>query len=121
MTLRERRLAFLQDTIEYYSVDPYGRRSISQNILCKYRTIDGAQCAIGRHIPDDKYDPKIERKSVDKIKNLSHYLPEHILELGLDFLVAVQKIHDNHNNWCLKGLSNYGIERVKLIERSWCS
>lgn len=59
------RLAFLDETVEFYSVNPIERRSILPGVsmFCAYRGANDTACAIGRHIPDDKYQLSMEKKS----------------------------------------------------------
>jgi hypothetical protein len=64
--LIQARLAFLEDTVQFYSQDPKGRRSLS-TAGCMYQNQNGCKCAIGRYIPDDKYSDDMEGKGVASI------------------------------------------------------
>lgn len=80
------------------------RKSVLPSIsACAYRGPNGARCAIGALIPDDKYDPAMDRLDSDGgIPSLIHS-PLVIEALGLSpdrdhrilrFLFACQMVHD---------------------------
>lgn len=67
--------------------------------LCMYRGGEGRMCAVGRLIPDNAYDPDMERKSV---LDLFNEFPRAMQVAGLEWrqrwlLQALQDVHDNHN------------------------
>ncbi len=113
--IKDRQLAFLEDTIKFYSED-VSRRAITGEGRCMYRTADGRKCAIGRHIPDDKYTKVIETSSVGELVMIC--LPEEIQELGKSFLNSVQMLHDNDIYWNQKGLSIEGEGRIECIKEN---
>lgn len=41
-----------------------GKRSVNSTGDCLYRAPDGSMCAVGALIPDDKYSPDFENRSV---------------------------------------------------------
>ena len=57
--------------------------------VCKYKGPNGMMCAVGVLIPDDKYDPIFEGKSVDRIQHKLGF--EHN---SLALLRDLQFIHD---------------------------
>jgi hypothetical protein len=56
-----------------------GRAAINNDGLCRYRALDGEQCAFGCIIPDELYDPIIEGRPA------THLLQEKLFreQLGL--------------------------------------
>lgn len=64
-------------------------------IGCAYRADDGCKCAIGFHIPDDKYKPEMEGLTVGGLiktyPELQDIMPENI-RLAID----LQHLHDNY-------------------------
>ena len=118
-TIEERRRLFLDKTVEYYGED-LSRRAINEDDSCYYRASDGKKCAIGRHIPDDKYSEDIEGNFVKAIFNL---LPSEIQEFGTKFLSNVQMLHDENEYWNYKegkGLSERGKQKYDYIIKRYC-
>lgn len=114
--LKQKRKEFLDDTVKYYSEDT-SRRSVLDK--CMYRTGDGRKCAIGRYIPDDKYTTLIEGKNVIS-KLVYNLIPQNISMLGIDFLLSIQSLHDESDNWDKNGLTEKGKEYVNFIEEKYC-
>lgn len=84
-------------------------RSMRATIKCAYRGDNGAKCAIGCLIPDDKYNSDIE--AIDLSILCNKFFPEwkdH--ECLLDNL---RKIHDNFRNWNENGFIGY--DRLRKI------
>lgn len=121
-TLEQRRLDFLEETVAYYAEDPK-RRAVETIIghttktRCRYRTEDGRKCAIGRHIPDEKYDPIMEGRSASH-EGILCLLPTEISSLGDVFLNRVQGLHDNDECWDIRGLTSGGEEILERL-RTW--
>ena len=111
--LQQKQLDFLEDTVKYYSED-ISRRAVN-NYSCRYRTNDGRKCAIGRFIPDDLYNEKIEEHSIGEIFKYE-FIPDELKELGVNFLYDIQHLHDNDSNWERRGLSSEGEEWVYFIK-----
>lgn len=126
-TVKELRTAVLQDTIEYYSQDPEGRRCKDENECCyspntidKETTSDG--CAIGRLLSPklrEELDIYYEGVAVSN-DDLFNELPQAVQELGQEFLRKLQSLHDVDTNWNSEGLSEYGEEFAQHIERVYC-
>lgn len=114
--VKQKRKEFLEDTWKYYAED-VSRRAIEGN-KCKYKTEDGRKCAIGRHMTYDKYDPSIEGNGIT-LGGVAMLIPNDILNLGLDFLVRIQLLHDCNDNWNDHGLSDHGENVVGEIERDF--
>lgn len=119
------RKQILEDTIKYYSEDT-NRRCVTE-YGCFYNPIrvnkkgitDG--CAIGRLIPQrlraklDKFDGAtgvIEYKIFQE-------LPKKIQNLGQDFLVELQILHDNNSYWDDGGLTEKGEKVVTEMKRRY--
>ena len=111
--LQQKQLDFLEDTVKYYSED-ISRRAV-KNSSCRYRTNDGRKCAIGRFIPDDLYNEKIEEHCIDEIFKYK-CIPDELKELGVNFLRNIQHLHDFDSNWDDCGLSSKGEEWVYFIK-----
>jgi hypothetical protein len=70
-------------------------------------------CAIGRHLVN--YNINIEGMLVRNPK-VQQYLPESILNLGVDFLQRIQSLHDLEDNWDEKGITKEGLKEVNEIK-----
>lgn len=82
------------------------RRSVVQDnhrgdLICMYRGAGGRSCAIGCLIPDELYDPVIERVSVtaisedaDRGERLKRILERSGVALDIEFLNSLQIVHD---------------------------
>jgi hypothetical protein len=112
--LQQKQLDFLEDTVKYYSEDT-SRRAVTISGCYYYRTDDGRKCAIGRFIPDDLYNEKIEEHGIDEIFKYE-CIPNELKELGVKFLYDIQYLHDNDFNWENCGLSSEGEEWVYFIK-----
>lgn len=72
----------------------YNNTSISK--ACAYRGEDNCKCGIGILIPDDKYDPSLESKTVinnDVLLSLEDGIDREDVEI-IQFLSHLQCIHD---------------------------
>lgn len=123
--LKKARLAFLKDTVDFYSADPEGRRSMDkEGETCRYRSNlkkdAPRRCAIGRWIPDENYvrtmDSGDDTSFPDVVEQFPNMLPENIRALGDDFLWNVQRLHDEPFNWDEDGLTKCGLEEVIYIK-----
>lgn len=121
-------LEFLEDTIQYYSVDPKGRRAVNERGVCKYRIFDKddnvtAKCAIGRYIPDRKYNSGVEGLLISELQ-FNKTLSAKIRPLNTEFLIAVQRLHDGLDYgrdagfWDVNGLTEKGQEKADEL-RKW--
>ena len=126
-TIKERRTAVLQDTIQYYTQDPTGRRCKDREV-CRYspKTIDkeatSEGCAVGRLLPtelQELLDRDFEGTGVSN-DHLFYALPQDIQDLGQTFLVRLQMLHDSDDYWDTDGLSEYGRVYVQHIEKNFC-
>lgn len=112
---------FLNEMVAYYSED-VSRRSVGTNDLgqhiCYYKK-NNKCCAIGRYIPDDKYDDIMEGKGVTADAVLRK-LPQEIINLGIYFLEECQFLHDGNKYWDTSGLTNFGLEKYNQILQDYC-
>lgn len=129
--LKADRLSFLQEDIDFYSVDPATRRSVADedpelmSAACAYRSPSGTGCFIGRYIPDkimegmDTEDNTVSVASL--LDNVPEALPAEVLALGYHFLIDCQKLHDSAVNWDTNGLrvglSETGEAQAALIRK----
>jgi len=119
-TLQEKRLAYLEDTIQHYNSN---NRAVKPDRKCVYIPVfnehgekisDG--CAIGR-----KCSLNIAEKlsktncSIDMTESFN-LLTEEMKELGVGFLVSIQKLHDSPDCWNAEGISEIGKEKVMKIK-----
>ncbi len=115
---------FLLDMLDYYTVDPEGRRCNSE-AGCYYSpetigktTSEG--CAIGRKLNtdfanrlDEEWDGGI---GISEIINDYPDFPDYMYDFDINFLSECQELHDMPYNWDFNsiGLSTVG---KKLVER----
>lgn len=122
-TIEQKRLEYLDETVEYYSTHP---RCLNDKRECYYSPekagligkTDG--CAIGRKCSPElrsKLDREFENKSVDVIFSL---LPNDLKELDKDFLGEVQRFHDVGIYWDKVGLSEKGRQKYNWIKEQYC-
>lgn len=111
--LKEKRLAFLNETVAYYNSQ---NRGLTKHGACSYV----AGCAIGRHCSpelceqlDGKVDGSVSYFGVFEL------LPDRLQELGQQFLISMQILHDFEHNWDKSGLSEQGHNSVNEIKKSF--
>lgn len=126
-TIKEKRTAVLQDTIQYYSQDPIGRRCKNSEECCySPKTIDKEEtsegCAVGRLLPTElqEYLDKEYVGTGVSDDNLFYALPQEIQDLGQLFLARLQFLHDLDEYWDSEGLTEEGKEYARQIEESFC-
>lgn len=112
------RLNFLLDTAEYYNSK---NRAIGKDKLCVYScTNESEGCAIGRFLTK-AMARKFDNYSNSSIQNneIFNSLPEDLRNLGQDFLLKIQELHDGKSYWTLKGLSSDGKTKVQNIKNKF--
>lgn len=126
--LQEKQLAFLDETVEYYSADT-NRRCVNGN-MCYYSPKTARKesvsegCAVGRHLPADFANYLDGRATIISVHGifgnpgLYAKLPDELKELGKDFLGGVQRLHDVSENWNANGLTKQGKRAVEVIKRN---
>lgn len=65
----------------------------TSNGLCSYRAAGGLKCFVGELIPDEEYNPKMERWNVAELRR-SGLLPPSLQGLDVDLLWSCQSVHD---------------------------
>lgn len=96
-----------------------GKRSYAPSIgWCMYRGPYGTKCAVGVHIPDDKYDPKFEygigenwsgKKIVTQVLGLN--------EETANIAERLQGVHDEESSWQSSELMRQELENIALDYR----
>lgn len=116
-------LDVLEETINFYSVDPLNRRSVDRTTgKCLY-AYEGKNCAFGRYINDvDKFIEEnsfyndstsnsiIETFGMDVMKKEVEHLNDKRFWDDLQFL------HDTNSYWNEKGLTKEGTEYANKIK-----
>lgn len=117
MTLKEKRLAFLNDTVAFYNSN---NRSVKHGHCLYHNPDDGNSCAIGMRIEDKRLCAKFDSLTDSGVSEefVFNLLPSDLKLLGQEFLYNIQKLHDCSSNWEDEGLSEYGkVEVIKIISR----
>jgi hypothetical protein len=65
---------------------------------CRYRTPQGAKCAVGVLLPDEVYDPTMEGSSVQGICERGFQVPLWMAST-LSLLMDLQQVHDELDSW----------------------
>jgi hypothetical protein len=115
----------LLDALEYYTVDPVGRRCVDEDNECRYSPVSlGRQetsegCAIGRLLNSDvakRIDDRYGSVGIDTlIKKQEKELPDFMNVTNFKFLSKCQNLHDINYYWTKTGLSDIGKNRVSAI------
>lgn len=119
ITLKQKE--FLKDTISHYNKNNRSSILIDGNDRCTYLSPNDKSegCAIGRHIRDKELCKRWDElpNPMSSVYSIFDELPEHLKELERYFLLAIQRLHDNPNNWTEKGLSETGKHMANQIEQ----
>lgn len=88
---------------------------------CRYRSKDGLKCAIGWLIPDENYQPWLERVSLQSILSGPSEI-KHILEAAgpFHFLAALQRMHDRAAFNHARSGADF-LTRLKVRAETFCS
>jgi hypothetical protein len=121
---------FLLEGVKYYTEDT-NRRCASTQEGCFYSPKKAGKggiskgCMIGYHLDAclqekldnlDKEDMDLEGTGVDE-KEIFKLLPDWMKELGQDFLIDTQSLHDKAQNWGVNELTWVGkIQLSNIIE-----
>jgi len=102
-------------TIKYFNLN---NRSVHPNGKGLY---SGKGCAIGKHIKDKQLCSKLDTIICSGLTESDIYrrLPTNLQKLGQDFLIDIQMLHDNRDNWTISGLSRSGIRKSVLIAQEY--
>lgn len=103
----------LMDTVQFYADDP-NRRSViiedNGDHLCMY-SHNGKHCAIGRFLLD--HPVSIEGQTAASLPE--KLFPREIYRMGLNFIEALQTLHDTSIYWDNNGLSDSGKVEVETM------
>ena len=120
MKRKEKQLGLLEETIAYYSEDVTRRCTIGKG--CRYSGesfnkphSDG--CAIGRLLSPELRLILDTKHKGDSAIGVWDALPKLIQRYGKKFLLDLQLLHDGHEYWNDKGLSERGEEIVLKIKK----
>ncbi len=106
---------FLLDEISHYNCE---NRSVMDNgKTCSYMPAHANTlgCAIGRHLePELQVRLQRDDNSVGESETFD-MLPDWMKELGGDFLLECQALHDTEHNWNSTGLTFGGKAKVNAI------
>lgn len=83
----------------------------SETRTCVYRTAEGKACFVGLLIPDENYDPSLERDGVKHVMLYAPLLTQLHAEDGpaaYGFALELQGVHDSH-------VRHHGSERLDLL------
>lgn len=69
--------------------------------VCRYRSEEGVPCAVGAMIPDEFYDPALEKHTLYSLVYGDASTPKRLDLHGLsvELLAALQDAHDVTSNW----------------------
>ena len=123
--IKKKRKALLDETAAHFNLN--NRSTEFPTIIYQRCIYSGVGCAIGRKIEDkelckklDQSDPFMSKGSAVSNDYIFNQLPDHLRELGQDFLVDLQRLHDFAENWNENGLSGQGKHVYELILKQHC-
>lgn len=116
-TIQERRLEILKWEKENRTSQ---NRAINNSLACLYSGEIG--CGVGRLIEDKDLCARLD--SLGGAAGVCNHLvfeqlPENVKELGRDFLMDLQKLHDDGHYWTPDGLSDDGNDFITVLEEKW--
>lgn len=118
---KETRIKLLNDTISHFNSTNRSTKSDGDcTYVAHYPETQG--CAIGRLIADKELCKKLDAISGDdgggSVKNprVFNMLPKELQDLGQDFLLEIQCLHDNGNYWDENGIAESGLNEVNRIK-----
>ena len=117
--IQQKRLAVLEDTCQYFNLSKrnvIGRR-------CLYYPVNESTegCAVGRLIKDKDLCSTLDNKVGTTVDIIFILLPKELQELGKQFLVDLQNLHDDKDCWTETGLSEEGFYQKRFIVDKHCS
>lgn len=115
MKNRKRMLSLLEETANHYNSD---NRSSGDRGICFYipPCSKSEGCAIGRKLSEECkqfiIDNDLNTKSVaflfSEFTRNNIEIPDSLKDLNINFLIELQRFHDEVGNWSRTGLSTYG-------------
>ena len=107
--LNQKRIEFLENIANFYNSK---NRSVVDGKCLYSPTKNSPGCAIGREIKDKSLTAMMDKEQ-KIISAFVGILPDHLKELGLNFLKDCQRLHDDPAYWNDYGLSAVG--KVAII------
>jgi hypothetical protein len=112
----------LDIVVKHFSKDPKALRSISSDGFCSYfppkNKPKSIGCAIGMFIP---WGHKVRWEALEGVSVdtsiLFDALPKDLKIYSKGFLHDLQHLHDDERYWEVKGLSEFGVDLVKIIKQ----
>lgn len=90
---------FFNQTLNHLRVQGEPSRSAFGAQTCLYRAPNGGKCAIGFHIPDDKYQSQMEGQEVSSLQRNYPSALWSVDGVSTRLLIAMQVLHDsNYHN-----------------------
>lgn len=114
-TIEERRLEILEWEKNNRNIN---NRSTA-NGGCVYSGEIG--CAVGRLIEDKDLCLALDNEDGSSVYDVFERFPDNVKGLGMDFLRAVQDLHDTAYHWDESGLTNSGLYRYNEIKKVYCA
>lgn len=127
------KLEIINETVEYYGADPSKRGVKFENgvqVACRYLTIDGKMCAVGRCMKEPTIDMSgaiscggIYLTDTEALVgytqpvSVENYLKEEYRGHGDMFWSALQSFHDDISNWTATGLSSVGENYLNYLKK----
>ena len=115
----------LQDVITEFSDNPSEKRSVKNSpnaVRCNYNPPTSKPlsrgCAIGMYLPVElaaKLDVLSSTSIEDIINDRSDLLPKWLTDMNVNFLQDVQTLHDDSSYWKHDGLSELGVNHIKVL------
>jgi hypothetical protein len=119
-TIQEKRLALLEDTCQHFNSTNRSTKSDTNGCYYQPQHENTQGCAIGRLIKSKKLrilldGNQFEDTTVDYVFD---YLPKNLQIYGMEFLLSLQKLHDDASLWNKNGLNKEGkIAKEYLITK----
>jgi hypothetical protein len=116
--VKARQKAFLDYVAKFYNLN---NRAEKPEGGCVYHALDNSPgCAIGQFLPLN-----LQKNCVGAIDNVYYYQPEYfnqfpdwMREMGFDFLLEIQRLHDYSSYWDENGISEIGQKPyARIVER----
>lgn len=123
-TLQQKRLELLDETANHYNINNRCAGKIKELYSCRYHPkslgLEGKTegCAIGRKV-GRSLALKLDLKGGDA-EEIFNLLPKKLQELGDEFLMELQNLHDKKANWNKKGLNREGRKEYTSIKKKFC-
>lgn len=120
ITRSKTRQELLNNTVARYNSNNRGTHEDGKFSSCCYISKnEQKRCAIGVEV-STKLAQKLEGNVDGVYENYQfQMLPDRLKKMGQSFLIDIQKLHDSKTFWNEKGITNRGIEEVKIIVNNY--